>query len=113
MYPQVNGVNLLRVPAKDAKAYGRALMDLLFTKHEQKASVVLKSKKTTKPPLDPARVEQMFGKIVPSYMLGIVCYNILLSIFIECINRRYGNLYDHQDLMSSLNQKCRDAKPDC
>ena len=55
-------MNLLRVPAKDASAYGRALLDLLFTKQEQKASIVLKSKKTKKPPLDPVRVEKMFGK---------------------------------------------------
>ena len=63
---QVDGVNILRVAAKYAKAYGRALVDLLFMKHEQKASVVSKSKTTTKPPLDLARVEQMFGKIVLS-----------------------------------------------
>ena len=35
----VDGVNLLRVPAKDASAYGRALLDLLFSKQEQMASV--------------------------------------------------------------------------
>ena len=52
------------MPAKDAKAYSHALLDSLFTKYEQKASVVLKSKKMTKPPLDPACVEKMFGKIV-------------------------------------------------
>lgn len=49
------------MPAKDASAYGKALLDLLFTKQEQ-MSVVLKSKKTKKPPLDPMRVEKMFGK---------------------------------------------------
>ena len=69
----------MRVPAKDAKAYGRALLDLLFTKHEQKASVVLKSKKTTKPPLDPARVEQMFGKIVQPCLLSIEFYILCIS----------------------------------
>ena len=60
---QVDGVNLLRVPAKDVNAYGQALLDLLFTKQEQKTSIVMKSKKSNKPPLDPARVEKMFGKI--------------------------------------------------
>lgn len=34
---QVNGVNLLRIPSKDAYAYGRTLLDHLFTKQEQKA----------------------------------------------------------------------------
>ena len=33
-------MNLLRVPAKDACAYGKALLDLLLTKQEQKMSVV-------------------------------------------------------------------------
>ena len=60
---QISGdVNLLRIPSKDAYAYGRALLDQLFTKHEQKTSIVLKSKKSAKPPLSPKRVEQMFGK---------------------------------------------------
>ena len=97
------------MPAKDAKAYGRALLDLLFTKHEQKASVVLKSKKTTKPPLDPARVEKMFGKIV-CHVYEYIFYVYFVSV--ECINRRYGNSYNHTDLMATLNQKCRDAKTD-
>ena len=59
---KVDGINLLRVPAKDVNAYGRALLDLLFTKQEQKSSIVMKSK-SSKPPLDQARVEKMFGKI--------------------------------------------------
>ena len=82
------------------------MLDVLFTKHEQKASVVLKSKKTAKPPLDQARVELMFGKINCPAML------VADRTFLECINRRYGKSYDNQDLMSSLNQKCRDAKLD-
>jgi hypothetical protein len=53
----------LRVPAKDVNAYGRALLDLLFTKQEQKTSIVMKSKKSSKQPLDQSRVEKMFGKI--------------------------------------------------
>ena len=61
---KVDGINLLRVPAKDVNAYGRALLDLLFTKQEQKSSIVMKSKKNSKPPLDQARVEKMFGKII-------------------------------------------------
>lgn len=62
LWIKVDGVNLLRVPAKDAYAYGRTLLDLLFTKEEQKKSVVLKTKKSTKPPLEQERVETMFGK---------------------------------------------------
>ena len=68
-------MNLLRVPAKDASAYGRALLDLLFTKQEQKASVVLKSKKT---PLDSVRVEKMFGKHI---IEGVYIARNLLNFF--------------------------------
>ena len=59
---QVNGINLLKQPAKDVCAYARNLLDFLFTKTEQKASVLFKSKKTEKPPLDPARVGIIFGE---------------------------------------------------
>ncbi len=61
-YIKVNGVNLLNIPFKDANAYGRNLLDILFTKEEQKHSVVLATKKSPKPPLDRERVERLFGK---------------------------------------------------
>lgn len=60
---QVDGINLLGVPAKDVNTCGQALLDLLFPKWEQKTSVVMKSKKSSKPPLDQALVEKTFGKI--------------------------------------------------
>ena len=60
---QVNSVNLMRIPSKDACAYGPALLDQPFTKEEQKKSTVLKSKKSSKPPLSPKRVEKIFGTI--------------------------------------------------
>ena len=59
---EVDGVNFMRIPSKDAYAYGLALLDQLFTKEEQKESIALKSKKSLKPPLSPKRVEKMFGK---------------------------------------------------
>lgn len=55
-------MNLLKIPAKDAYSYGRSLLDLLFSKEEQKGSVIFKTKKSEKPPLSPRRVEKMFGK---------------------------------------------------
>ena len=39
----------------------RALLDLLFTKEEQKASILLPSKKSDKPPLDQEKVQQILG----------------------------------------------------
>ena len=41
---QGNGINLLNLLAKDVCGYGRNLFDFLFTKQEQKASTVFKSK---------------------------------------------------------------------
>ena len=58
---QRNGCNLLKLQARDVYAYGRALLDILFTKEEQKHSVVYESKKTTKPGLELERVELLFG----------------------------------------------------
>ena len=50
------------MPARDMCAYGRALLDVLFTKEEQAISTVLRSKKSDKPPLAPERVQILFGK---------------------------------------------------
>lgn len=55
-------MNLLQLPAKDVNAYGRSLLDLLFTKAEQAISVVLPTKKSNKQPLSPQRVQLLFGK---------------------------------------------------
>lgn len=66
-------MNLLRIPAKDINAYGRALLDHLFSKQEQKASVVLKTKKSEKPPLSPRRVEKMFGMSLKVLTLPLLC----------------------------------------
>lgn len=36
-----------------------------------------------------------------------------MSFFsIDCIERRYGGKYDYKALVTSLKQKCRDAKPE-
>lgn len=58
MFMQVNGVNLLRIPARDVYSYGRSLLDVLCTKKEQKASVVVKTNKSDKPALDSDKVEK-------------------------------------------------------
>ena len=46
---QVNGVNILRLSAKDVYAYGLQLIDVLFTKEEQSRSLLFSSKKSPKP----------------------------------------------------------------
>ena len=60
---KVNGIDLLNIPAYDANSYGRGLLDVSFTKEEQKNSIVLKSHKSQKPPLDPECVQKLLGKL--------------------------------------------------
>lgn len=62
LYLQINGVNLIQIPARDPYAYGRSVLEILFTKEELAKSVVLKSKKSGKPPLSPPRVQKLFGE---------------------------------------------------
>ena len=42
------------------------------------------------------------------YMSCYIC--VLLT---ACVSRRYGDSYSHKQLMTTLGQKCCDAKPDC
>ena len=42
-----NGVNIMRIPARDAYAYGLHLMDIHFCKEEPAMSLLFKSKKVT------------------------------------------------------------------
>lgn len=60
---QKNGIYLLKIEAKDSYAYGRNLLDVLFTKSEQKNGILLQSKK---PALDPERVQLLFGMFFKS-----------------------------------------------
>ena len=60
---QYNGINLLRVTAKEATAYGRSLLDLLFTKTEQKQSLLYSSKKSNKPALDREKVDLLMCEL--------------------------------------------------
>ena len=61
---QYNGVDLLSLYGKDALAYGRVLLDHLFTKQEQKSSLFHKthSNKSMKPTLEKERVELLYGE---------------------------------------------------
>ena len=46
-----------------------------------------------------------------SACLSIILITFLLITSAECVERRYSS-YDWTKLVASLNQKCRDAKPD-
>lgn len=83
----VGGVNVMRLPSRDAYSFALQLLDILFTKEEQGTSLLFKSKKSEKPGLDRERVEKLLS-------------------FVE---RRYGDDWDIRTLTSKANQKCRDA----
>ena len=56
-----NGVNVMRIPARDEYSFALNLMDMMFTKAELASSLLFKSKKSEKPELDPIRVQRMLG----------------------------------------------------
>ena len=62
---QVDGVNLLKINlnAKDAIAYGRALLDRLFSKQEQRTSLLFATAKSNKPALNQEKVELLLSKL--------------------------------------------------
>lgn len=49
------------MPAKDEKAYARALLDILFSKEEQ-AQGLVESANSGRPSLDQERTHLLFGK---------------------------------------------------
>ena len=57
MFFQWNDSDLLKIESRDVYAYGRALLDILFTKQEQRTSILIESKKSNKGPLDKERVK--------------------------------------------------------
>ena len=58
---QYSGHNLLKVLAKDEKVYGRALLDILFSKDEQATGLVVATN-SGRPLLDEDEVHLLFGK---------------------------------------------------
>lgn len=58
---QFNGHNVTKEPAKDNKAYARALLDILFTKEEQSQGLVV-STNSGRLPLDEEKTHLLFGK---------------------------------------------------
>ena len=87
---QVNGVNVMRIPSRDAYSFGLQLLNILFTKEELAVSLLFKSKKSEKPGLEQGRVEKM----------------------LRLIEKRFGNDWDLRTLSQKVNQKCRDSSKD-
>ena len=60
---KVNGINLLNLHASDELAYGRMLLDALFTRTELKDSLVFATIRSEKAGLDRRRVEMLLRKL--------------------------------------------------
>ena len=54
---KVNGINLLKLHAGNVLAYGRMLLDVLFTRSELKDTLLFASKKREKPAFDRKKLE--------------------------------------------------------
>ena len=87
---QVNGVNVMRIPSRDAYSFGLQLLNILFTKEELAVSLLFKSKKGEKPGPEQRRVENM----------------------LRLIEKRFENDWDLRTLSQKVNQKCRDSSKD-
>ena len=59
----MNGINLLNLHASNEPAYGRTLLDALFSRNELKESLLFTSKKSDKPGLDRRKVELLLSKL--------------------------------------------------
>jgi hypothetical protein len=64
---QVNGVNLLRLPARDAYSYALSLVDVLYKKEDLSSSLLFRSSKSDKPGLPKLGVDKLFGKCTPHF----------------------------------------------
>ena len=84
----INGINVMRIPSRDAYSFGLQLMDVLFTKEELASSLLFKSKKSEKPGLDGERVQRLLG----------------------LLDKRYGDQWDLKTFSAKANQKCRDSR---
>ena len=78
----------MRLPARDAYAFGLQLLDILFIKEELGSSPFMKSKISDKPGLDAARVQQ------------------LLSL----VDKTLGDNWDIKTQALKCNHKCQNLK---
>ena len=85
---EIDGINVMTVPSRDAYSFGLQLMDMMFTKDELEKSLLFPSAKSDKPALDKKKVQRI----------------------IALVNKRYGDKWNIKTLTAKANQKCRDAK---
>ena len=62
MYVKVGSINLMRLSVPTPYAFALAACDVLFTKEELATSLLFSSKKSSKPALDPKRVQVLLSK---------------------------------------------------
>ena len=75
----------------------------LFTKEEQKSHVIVESNKSSKPPLDPERVQKIFAEILMNLTIIMSmcegnsdmykCAYIKIFLFVDCMQRRFKDQY--------------------
>ena len=84
----INGVNVMRLPSRDAYSFALQLMDILFTREELASCLMFKSKKSDKPALDHEKVEKI----------------------LQYVEQKYGlDKWDIKTMTAKANQKCRDS----
>ena len=121
----MNGINLLQLPAQDACAYGRVLLFtkeqgrvLLFTKEqgrvllfikeqgrvllftkEQGRSVVLRTAKSSKPPLPPDIIQLLIG------FSNVITSNLhIIRVFCTCNPSTHTNSDTHCAVFNTVMQ---------
>ena len=97
---QIGGVNLLRIPSKDAYAYDRALLDQLYTNHEQKQSIVLSQKNLqrewNKCSVSPTLIQIHLVGTIQIGFLGVTIntyFSISFSMYPEAV---WGHIQSHR-----------------
>ena len=61
---KVNGVDIRHVHASTAMAYGRILLDILFTRQDLQGSVIFPTPRSNRPALDSKKVDLLISKLL-------------------------------------------------
>lgn len=89
----IDGVNLQHLKADDPYSYGLRLMDNMFEREEMYRSLLFKSDKSKKPPLNPEKVNLIFKLIDDRFKY----------------DKDYKKNWDDRIFVRKENQKCRDS----
>ena len=102
---------MLHLPAPNPYAFALSALDVLFTKEELSSSLLFKSKKSKKPPLDHRKVQILLSKYTSYCAVNRAHNHPHASSFPELMDKKFGDTWDLKTLKAKVNQKCRDSKP--